>query len=71
MSQEHKVPSISVGGSDKLYGGKIYYFDYKFNFGQGPNILQVNVINKDGNYNAPKPDMTEKKPVKLDNIDFG
>jgi hypothetical protein len=71
MSQEHKVPSISVGGSDQLYGGKIYYFDYKFNFGQGPNILQVNVINKDGNYNAPKPDMTEKKPVKLDNIDFG
>jgi hypothetical protein len=66
-----KVPSIQVGGGDKLYNGKIYYFDYKFNFGDSPNILQVNVIEEKGNYSLPKIDLTEKKSVMLDGFDLG
>jgi len=71
MANLKQLPEISVGGSDLLYGGKIYYFDYKFNFGQGPNILQVNVINKTGSYNEVKTDLSEKKEVKLGSVNFG
>jgi len=71
QAETKKVPSLKVGESDLLYNGKIYYFDYKFNFGDAPNILQVNVIEEKGNYSNPKIDFTEKKTVLLDSFDLG
>ena len=45
-SNKIKVESITLNGSNKYMGGRIYYCSFNPSFSEKPNELQINVINK-------------------------
>jgi hypothetical protein len=52
-SSKHFIEDITVDGKNTLYGGRIYYFNLKVNGMEGPNEIQINVVNDSGSYSEP------------------
>jgi hypothetical protein len=71
-SNVKKTESITIGGSDTLYGGKIYYVDFKNDY-SSPIKLQVNVVSKQGQgggLTQPKINLSSPEKVKIKSIDL-
>jgi len=71
-SEVKKTESIKIGGSDTLYGGKIYYVDLKNDY-SSPVKLQVNVVSKQENgvgLSEPKINLASPEKIKIGSIDI-
>jgi len=59
------IPEIKINGSNEIFGGKIYYFNTKFNFSEAPNEVQINVVNAEGSYSPPTLDFKIAYTIEL------
>ena len=67
-----KITSITVGGSNKIYGGNIYNFNFQMAFSQKPCEVTINVVS-DGTkaLTQPKLDLRTTQAVKMGSLDLG
>jgi len=67
-----KITSITVGGSNKIFGGRIYNFNFQMAFSQKPCEVIINVVS-DGSSTStpPKLDLKTSQPIKMGSLDLG
>ena len=70
MSKQ-KIKSITLNGSDRYMGGRIYYCNFNPSFSEKPSELQVNVISENGSYQKPAINFTTSVKAKIGDLDLG
>jgi hypothetical protein len=71
MPSKIKVESITLNGSTKYMGGRIYYCNFNPSFSEKPNELQINVISDNGQYQTPSINFQTSVRAKIGNLDLG
>jgi hypothetical protein len=71
MPSKKKIESITLNGSDKYMGGRIYYCNFNPSFSEKPSELQVNVISENGSYQKPPINFQSSVKVKIGSLDLG
>jgi len=71
MPSKKKIESITLNGSDRYMGGRIYYCNFNPSFSEKPSELQINVVSDNGVYQKPIINFQTSVKVKIGNLDLG
>ena len=70
MSSPQKIEGITVNGSNKIFGGFIYYINFSNFYNEKPNEIQINIVSENGKYSFSNPNLVNPNTIKIGDKEF-